>query len=132
MFESLFHHTQKGIETMSFKSIFSKVLGVVEDVPKVLNVADPIISIFSPPAGAFLNVISTSIIKAEVLFTGPSAGQTKKDFATQEITGAISLAFALQGKTVPSDLLSQISGAIDGLVAVWNTAAAVSTPTTAK
>ena len=124
-----FQKVIKKVETMSFKSIFAKVLNVVEDVPKVLNVVDPVVSIFSPPAGAFLNVVSTSILKAEVLFSGPSAGEAKKDYATQEINNALSLAFALQGKTIPDNIVKQLSGAIDGLVAVWNAAAAVSTNT---
>lgn len=80
----------------------------------------PVVSALNPVAGAALQLASGFIIEAEAKFQNPKSGPAKKEYVMNNMSSALTLAFAIQGKQVPANLLTILSGQVDSTVAMLN------------
>lgn len=115
-------------KNMSFLSTIEqdgkKILGAIEAglhfAIEATPVAGDIVSLFNPAAGALISLIGTRIIAAEAQITQAKSGVTKKAYVMAGLSDALTLAYALQGKTVPPEAMTGVSNAVDAFVALMN------------
>ena len=105
---------------MSFKSVFSKIVTVGDQIGKVEVAIAPMVAPFSPQAAAFLSITGNSILKMENAFQEPKSGPQKKLAVMSEVGGLLSMLFVLQGKPQPEGLTDKLSSTIDHIVQAMN------------
>ncbi len=113
---------------MSFLSTLEndgkKVLAALETGLKFAINESPLVGeavgLFNPAAGALISMIGTKVIQAEAQITGAKTGAQKKAYVTANLMDALTLAFTMIGKSVPTEALAAVSSAIDAFVALLN------------
>jgi hypothetical protein len=110
-----------------------KVIGAIETglrfAVNISPAAGEIVSLFNPPVGALISMIGTKVIEAEAQITAAKSGAQKKAAVMAGLNDALTLAYALQGKTVPPEAVASASNAVDAFVLLMNS---VHQATTAK
>lgn len=109
------------LKLMSFVSIFKSIGKGLESVATIGSQVATVVTVFNPAAGAILAAASTAILKAELLFSGtPKSGVQKKQAVMDELMSGLTLAFAMNGKTMPANVQQDLSTAVDNIVSVLN------------
>lgn len=113
---------------MSFLGVFKSILHGADVAAHIAVDEAPLVSLFSPAAGALISAIGSAVLRAEALHPEPKSGPQKKQSATDELLPALRLAFAFTGRELPVEAVVNLSGAIDAMVAALNSVNSLSVP----
>ena len=105
---------------MGFWKDLGKDLEIVgKDVLAVEPLLQPVVSMFSPAAGAMMQTVQKSVILAEQTYTDAKAGQLKSAMVVQDFQNALAMASAFSGKQITYDA-AKLQAAIDSQTASFN------------